>query len=76
MAEQPGAAAHGSLAARLDAIFRANDIRGRVPDELDAALARRLGAAFAAFFGEDDPRTTEVVVGRDMRHATLGAAAG
>lgn len=67
MAEQPGAAAHGSLAARLDAIFRANDIRGRVPDELDAALARRLGGAFAECFREDDPRTTEVVVGRDMR---------
>ena len=53
--------------ARLDAIIRANDIRGRVPTELDEALARRLGAAFAAFFREDDPHTTEVVVGRDMR---------
>ena len=56
-----------ALEARLDAIIRANDIRGRVPTELDAPTARRLGAAFAAFFGEDDPRTTEVVVGRDMR---------
>ena len=69
MTEQPGTAAGGSLtpAARLDAIVRANDIRGRVPAELDAPMARRLGAAFAAFFREDDPRTAEVVVGRDMR---------
>ena len=70
MTGQPSAAAaHGSLGTRLDAIFRANDIRGRVPDELDARLARRLGGAFAAFFREDDPRTTEVVVGRDMRRS-------
>ena len=69
MAEPSGAPSGGddSVAARLDAIVRANDIRGRVPDQLDAALARRLGTAFAAFFGEDDPRTAEVVVGRDMR---------
>jgi len=52
---------------RLDAIIRANDIRGRVPTELDTAMAQRLGAAFASFFREDDPEITEVVVGRDMR---------
>lgn len=56
-----------SEAGRLDAVVRANDIRGRVPDELDVKLARRLGGAFAAFFCEDDPRTAELVVGRDMR---------
>ena len=69
MTEQPGAAARERPPpeARLDAIIRANDIRGRVPTELDAPLARRLGGAFAAFFREDDPGTTEVVVGRDMR---------
>lgn len=69
MAEDPGAAADRMSAPgeRLDAIVRANDIRGRVPAELDEALARRLGSAFAAFFAEDEPRTTTVVVGRDMR---------
>ncbi len=69
MAESPGAVSGGdrSVAARLDAIIRANDIRGRVPIELDAPTARRLGGAFAAFFREDDPHTTRVVVGRDMR---------
>ena len=55
------------MESRLDAIIRANDIRGRVPTELDAPMARRLGAALAAFFREDDPSTTEMVVGRDMR---------
>ncbi|MCY3661803.1 MAG: phosphomannomutase/phosphoglucomutase [bacterium] len=64
MTEQPGTTAPE---ARLDAIIRANDIRGRVPTELDAPTAQRLGAAFAALFREDDPGTTEVVVGRDMR---------
>ena len=55
------------MESRVDAIIRANDIRGRVPTELDAPMARRLGAAFAAFFAEDDPGITGVVVGRDMR---------
>lgn len=42
--------------------FKAYDVRARVPDELDAAMARRIGLAFAAELGA---RT--VVVGRDMR---------
>jgi len=46
----------------LDAIFKAYDIRGVVPDQLDADLARKVGAAFARFAGA--PR---VLVGHDMR---------
>jgi phosphomannomutase len=46
----------------LDPIFKAYDIRGVVPDQLDAGVARRVGAAFARFAG--GPR---VLVGRDMR---------
>ncbi len=42
--------------------FKAYDIRGRVPDELDASLARRIGRAYARL---RSPR--RVVVGRDMR---------
>lgn len=61
----PGARA--SLRERLETIVRANDIRGRVPAELDTAIAARLGYAFATLFREQDPRTTEIVVGRDMR---------
>jgi len=53
----------------LDTLFKAYDIRGLVPEQLDADLARRIGSAFAAFAGA--PR---VLVGRDMR-ASGGALA-
>ncbi|MGH9263999.1 MAG: phosphomannomutase/phosphoglucomutase [Acidimicrobiales bacterium] len=46
----------------LDSIFKAYDIRGVVPDQLDADLARAVGGAFARFTGA--PR---VLMGRDMR---------
>jgi phosphomannomutase / phosphoglucomutase len=42
--------------------FKAYDIRGRVPDELNDDIAYRIGRAFAQILG---PR--EVVVGRDVR---------
>jgi phosphomannomutase len=42
--------------------FKAYDIRGRVPDELDAGLAEQIGRAFARVVG---PR--RVVVGHDVR---------
>jgi phosphomannomutase len=47
---------------RLDQIFKAYDIRGTVPDQVDAALARAVGGAFVRFSG-----ATTVLVGRDMR---------
>jgi len=46
----------------LDAIFKAYDIRGLVPEQLDASIARAVGAAFARFTGA--PR---ILMGRDMR---------
>jgi phosphomannomutase len=46
----------------LDAIVKAYDIRGTVPDQLDATVARALGVAFARFTGAD-----KVLVARDMR---------
>jgi phosphomannomutase len=48
--------------APLDVIFKAYDIRGVVPDELDAEVARAIGAAFATFAG-----APAVLVARDMR---------
>lgn len=42
--------------------FKAYDVRARVPDELDAGLARRVGQAFVAETG-----AKTVAVGRDMR---------
>ena len=50
----------------LDQVFKAYDIRGLVPDELDAQLARQIGGAFARFAG-----TKAVLVGRDMRPSGL-----
>ncbi|MCU1462353.1 MAG: phosphomannomutase [Acidimicrobiales bacterium] len=43
-------------------VFKAYDIRGVYPDDIDADLCRRIGAAFAAFAGA--PR---LLVARDMR---------
>lgn len=42
--------------------FKAYDIRGRVPDELNEEIAYRLGRAFARTVGEGD-----IVVGYDIR---------
>ena len=62
--------------ADIDAIFHAYDIRGTVPDQLDAELAGRIGAAFAHFVSEAEPGTRRVIVARDMRPtgAALSAA--
>jgi phosphomannomutase len=51
--------------------FKAYDIRGRVPEELNEDLARRIGWAFAAWL-----RPRRVVIGRDIRSSskTLSAA--
>jgi phosphomannomutase len=54
--------------ARLAAVVKAYDIRGTVPDQLDAGLAAAVGAAFVTVLtaeaGEPPPG---VVVGYDMR---------
>ena len=42
--------------------FTAYDIRGKVPDELNVDIARRIGLAFGKEFS-----LNKVVVGRDMR---------
>lgn len=52
--------------ARLRDIVKAYDVRGASPGELDADVARALGAAFAAETGIDGGRG-RAVVGRDMR---------
>ena len=50
----------------LDAVVKAYDIRGTVPDQLDSTLAHALGVAFAKF---SDAKT--IVVGHDMRPSGL-----
>ena len=51
--------------ASLDTIFKAYDIRGVVPDELDADTARSIGRAFAAFTSAD-----RILVAWDMRRSS------
>ena len=53
----------------LDKIIKAYDVRGVYPDELDAELAQRVGAAFAIVVGaaRSAGGPGAVVVGRDMR---------
>ena len=46
----------------LSRIFKAYDVRGTVPDQLNADVVRRIGAAFADWSGAD-----EILVGRDCR---------
>jgi phosphomannomutase len=46
----------------FDAVFKAYDIRGVAPDQLDASMCRSIGAAFARF-----AMAPRVLVARDMR---------
>ena len=49
--------------------FKAYDVRGRVPDELNEDLAYRIGRAYAAFLSP-----ARVAVGRDIRFSSLPLA--
>jgi phosphomannomutase len=65
-------------AATLDAIFKAYDVRGTVPDQLDPALSERIGAAFARFVLDSaagGPAPERVLVARDMRESGVDLAA-
>lgn len=50
----------------IDAVFKAYDVRGLAPEQLDAKLSRSIGAAFARFVA-DAEGASEIVVGHDMR---------
>src|SRR5688572_9198484 len=54
----------------LGKIFKAYDVRGTVPDQIDDELARRTGRAFVQVTG-----ATTVVVGHDMRPSSPALAA-
>jgi len=57
----------------LDAIFKAYDIRGTVPEQLDDDLVERIGAAFARFAADTDGATS-ILVAHDMRPSSPGFA--
>jgi phosphomannomutase len=46
----------------MDQVFKAYDVRGTVPDQLDADMCRAIGRAMARFAG-----APEILVARDMR---------
>ncbi|MEX2407436.1 MAG: phosphomannomutase/phosphoglucomutase, partial [Actinomycetota bacterium] len=54
----------------LRRIFKAYDVRGVVPDEMDEKSARRIGAAFTDWAG-----VRKIVVGRDCRLSSPALAA-
>src|SRR5260221_12356385 len=54
----------------FDVVFKAYDIRGVVPDQLDAPMLRKIGAAFARFAGA--PR---LLIARDMRSSGVALSA-
>jgi phosphomannomutase len=55
--------------ANATAVFKAYDVRGLVPDQIDEHLARRTGAAFVSVVGAET-----VVVGHDMRPSSPALA--
>ena len=55
--------------ANLHAVFKAYDVRGTVPDQIDESLARAAGRAFVQVMGGPT-----VVVGHDMRPSSPGMA--
>jgi phosphomannomutase len=61
--------------ADLDAIFKAYDIRGTFPDQIDAEGCQAIGAAFADLALDEGGDVPEVLVARDMRHSGVELSA-
>jgi phosphomannomutase len=57
------------MATDLAKIFKAYDVRGIYPTELDEDISERIGASFARFVG-----TERIAVGRDMRTSSPALA--
>ena len=58
------------MSPELDRIFKAYDVRGVVPDELDVDIARRIGGAFASW-----SEASRILIGRDCRLSSPELAA-
>jgi phosphomannomutase len=58
-------------------IYKAYDVRGIYPTEIDEAIARKIGLAFQHLLDDEDRAHggTKVVVSRDMRPSSLPLAA-
>ena len=62
---------HPSGVADIDAVFKAYDIRGTTPDQLDAELVRDIGIAFARYVRSQPHPHDRVLVARDMRESGI-----
>jgi phosphomannomutase len=60
----------GELLSDLSSIIKAYDVRGVVPDQWDADVARSIGAAFAEFV-HTETGATAVVTAHDMRDSSI-----
>ena len=58
----------------LDAIFKAYDVRGTYPEQIDADGCRNIGAAFARFALDEGGAVPEILVARDMRPSGIELA--
>jgi phosphomannomutase len=54
----------------MDAVFKAYDVRGTVPDQLDAEMCQAIGRAMARFAG-----APEILIARDMRDSGVELSA-
>ena len=61
--------------ADLDSIFKAYDIRGITPGQLDEAVAEAIGGAFARFAAGQVGGARRVLLARDMRESGVGLSA-
>ena len=60
--------------ANAESVFKAYDIRGVFPDEVNADLFRAIGRAFSIFIKGKTERNSSVVIGRDMRESSQSLA--
>ena len=51
-------------------VFKAYDIRGIFPEEVNEELFRDVGRAFSIFIKDKKKKNSSVVIGRDMRKSS------
>ena len=60
---------------KAEEVFKAYDIRGIFPEEVNEELFRNIGRAFAIFIKNKSQKNTSVIIGRDMRNSSESLAA-
>jgi len=60
--------------AKAENVFKAYDIRGIFPEEVNEELFRNIGRSFSIFIKNKIQKNTSVIVGRDMRNSSESLA--